>query len=188
MTLSSSHVLESPGLGGAERFFIRPVNVLAKRPENTAVVGRPKSPVPRFLHPAVSVPDVAMRTEWDSFSTLKLRALIRHRAHAVAQTHMRQATRLTRIPRTSSAVHMARLGRSVKIPGDNTHTLGWIGNTKGIRDDLVRHGLSPHRVFHIPNFGPAPAPISTENLAQRCLQWHIPKKKRRASCFLRDAS
>lgn len=178
MTLSSLHILGSPGLGGAERFFIRLVNALATRHEKTAVVVRPQSPVPRFLHPSVSVYNVAMRNGWDLFSVLKLRTLIGRSAYAVVQTYMGRATRLTRMPRSSSAVHIARLGGYYKIPGYYTHAHAWVGNTKGICDYLVRQGLPSHRVFHIPNFVPLPTPLPAEDLAQRRLQWHIPKEAR----------
>lgn len=178
MTLSSLHILGSPGLGGAERFFIRLVNALAERHENTAVVVRPKSPVPRFLHPSVSVHYVAMRNGWDLFSALKLRALIGRSTYAVVQTYMGRATRLTRVPRACSAVHIARLGGYYKIPGYYTHAHAWIGNTKGICDYLVRQGLPAHRVFHIPNFVPSPAPIPAEDLAQRRRLWNIPDEAR----------
>lgn len=173
MTCSSLHILGSPGLGGAERFFIRLVNGLAERQGGLGVAVRPKSPVLRFLHPSVSVHPVPMRNGWDVISLFKLRALIRRIQCPVVQTYMGRATRLTRVPRDTGAVHIARLGGYYKIRGYYTHAHAWIGNTRGICDYLIRNGLPAPRVFHIPNFVPAPPPVSEDTLKDFRVRWRI---------------
>lgn len=178
MSYPSLHILGSPGLGGAERFFIRLVNGLAERQEGIGVVVRPKSPVPRFLDPHVPVHYVPMRNGWDVISAFRLRALIRKVRYPVVQTYMGRATRLTRVPRDSGAVHVARLGGYYKIRGYYTHAHAWIGNTKGICDYLIRSGLPAQRVFHIPNFVPPPSPVPQETLVRLRVQWQIPDDAR----------
>ncbi len=176
MTVPSLHILGSPGLGGAERFFIRLVNGLAERQEGIRVAVRPQNPVVRFLHPSVSVHPVPMRNGWDVFSLFQLRALIRRLHYPVVQTYMGRATRLTRVPRDSGAVHIARLGGYYKIRGYYTHAHAWIGNTKGICDYLIRNGLPAYRVFHIPNFVPSPSPVPEEALKALRATWRIPEE------------
>lgn len=176
MTCPSLHILGSPGLGGAERFFIRLVNGLAERQEGIGAVVRPKSPVARFLHPGVVVHPVPMINGWDVFSAFRIRALIHRIRWPVVQTYMGRATRLTRLPRHSGAVHIARLGGYYKIRGYYTHAHAWIGNTKGICDYLIRNGLPAQRVFHIPNFVATPPPVSEETLKTLRSTWHIPEE------------
>lgn len=176
MTWPSLHILGSPGLGGAERFFIRLVNGLAERQTGIGVAVRPQSPVPRFLHSGVSVHPVPMRNGWDVISVFKLRALIRRIRYPVVQTYMGRATRLTRVPRDSGAVHIARLGGYYKIRGYYTHAHAWIGNTKGVCDYLIRSGLPASRVFHIPNFVPTPPPVPEETLKALRAAWRIPEE------------
>lgn len=176
MTCPSLHILGSPGLGGAERFFIRLVNGLAERQEGIGVAVRPKSPVTRFLHPGIAVHPVPMRNGWDVLSVFKIRALIRRIGCPVVQTYMGRATRLTRTPRDSGAVHIARLGGYYKIRGYYTHAHAWIGNTKGICDYLIRNGLPPRRVFYIPNFVDAPPPVPEETLKTLRSTWRIPQE------------
>lgn len=176
MTVPSLHILGSPGLGGAERFFIRLVNGLAERQEGIGVAVRPQNPVARFLHPSVSVHPVPMRNGWDVFSLFRLRALIRRLQCPVVQTYMGRATRLTRVPRDSGAVHIARLGGYYKIRGYYTHAHAWIGNTQGICDYLIRNGLPAQRVFHIPNFVPSPSPAPEETLQALRAAWRVPEE------------
>jgi len=174
MSCPSLHILGSPGLGGAEGFFIRLVNGLAERHESIGVAVRPKSPVPRFLHPSVAVHPVPMVNGWDVWSVFRIRALIRRIRCPVVQTYMGRATRLTRVPRDSGAVHIARLGGYYKIRGYYTHAHAWIGNTKGICDYLIRNGLPAERVFYIPNFVSVPPPVPEEILKTLRATWRIP--------------
>jgi glycosyltransferase involved in cell wall biosynthesis len=83
----------------------------------------------------------------------------------VVQTYMGRATRLTRVPKESPAVHVARLGGFYKIDGYYRHADAWVGNTKAICDFLVKSGMPANRVHYIGNFVPEPVRVSTEGKA-----------------------
>src|SRR5690625_3524083 len=87
---------------------------------------------------------------------------------------MGRATRLTRLPPSSSAVHIARLGGYYKIRGYYEHAHAWVGNTKALCDYLVREGLPAARVFHIGNFVAEPATVSDDELATLRMQLGLP--------------
>ena len=77
---------------------------------------------------------IPMRNGWDLLSVLKIRRLIRNTGPLIVQTYMGRATRLTRLPRDSAAIHVARLGGYFKIKGYYQHAHAWVGNTRGICD------------------------------------------------------
>jgi hypothetical protein len=62
-----------------------------------------------------------------------------------------RASRLTRVPRRSPTVHVARLGGYYR-PHAYRHADVWVGNTRGICDHLIRLGHPAARVHHITNF------------------------------------
>jgi glycosyltransferase involved in cell wall biosynthesis len=153
----SIHAIASPALGGAERFFARLVSALHESGYPSMAVlrrgslldGTIDSAVPRVLTGMANSLDV--RTMW----TIR-RLVARHRPEVV-QTYLGRATRLTRVPRSSGTIHLARLGGYYR-PRSYRHADAWVGNTRGICDYLVQQGFPADRVFHISNFAEAPEP------------------------------
>lgn len=167
--VSSIHVLGSHQLGGADRFFIRLVEALHRGGHPTLAVLRKDSPVVQALSPKVEQFHLPLASKWDLFSRWRLSRLIRERRPEVVQTYMGRATRLTHLPRGSSALHVARLGGYYKIDGYYRHAHAWVGNTRDICDYLRREGLPPEHVFHIGNFVPTPREVGADELgALRC--------------------
>lgn len=162
--ISSIHVLGSRQLGGADRFFIRLVEALARAGHPTLAVTRAGSPVAKELDPAVEQVHVPLAAKWDYYSTWRLKDLVRRRRPDVVQTYMGRATRLTRVPNDVPAVHIARLGGYYKIRGYYEHAHAWVGNTNDICRYLREQGLPPEQVFYIGNFVPAPRPVSASEL------------------------
>ena len=101
----------------------------------------------------------------------RLTRLIRERQPDVVQTYMGRATRLTRLPAGSRALHVARLGGYYKIDGYYRHAHAWVGNTQDICDFMVKEGLPRERVFYIGNFVPQPRAVSAEEV--RALRAHL---------------
>jgi glycosyltransferase involved in cell wall biosynthesis len=88
---------------------------------------------------------------------------------------MGRATRLTRLPAKTQAIHVARLGEYYKIDGYYRHAHAWIGNTRGICDYLVKSGLPANRVFYIGNFVPEPSPPDETSKADAMIKYGIRK-------------
>jgi glycosyltransferase involved in cell wall biosynthesis len=156
----SVHVLGSRELGGADRFFIRLVEALTRAGHPTLAVTRRDGPVAAQLSPEVEQLHLPLASKWDLASRWRLTGLIRARDPDVVQTYMGRATRLTRLPRGSRAVHVARLGGYYKIRGYYEHAQAWVGNTRGICDYLRAEGLPAERVFYIGNFVPRPRAVA----------------------------
>ncbi len=172
--IHSIHIIGSRQLGGAEQFYLRLVSALARRGLAVLAVSRPGGPVDQALNGIVPRRTVPLRNGWDFFSALKIRRLIHSAAPSIVQTYMGRATRLTRLPRGSAAIHVARLGGYYKIKGYYRHARAWVGNTRGICDYLVREGLPADRVHHIGNFvtlAQPPADTAVQALRQSL---HIP--------------
>ncbi len=163
-TFDSLHIIGSTQVGGAERFFSRLIGVLVEKGHRAAAVYRPKSPLRDLLDSEIDHFHVAMRNGWDILSLWAIRRLIVKTNPVIVQTYMGRATRLTRIPSSSRAIHVARLGGFYKIKGYYEHAHAWVGNTKGICDYLIRSGMDPDRVFHIGNFVEIPSPKPSEVL------------------------
>ena len=159
------HVLGSRELGGADRFFIRLVEALTRAGHPTLAVTRRDGPVAAQLSPEVEQLHLPLASKWDLPSRWRLTRLIARRRPDVVQTYMGRATRLTRLPRGSRAVHVARLGGYYKIRGYYEHAQAWVGNTHGICDYLRREGLPPEHVFYIGNFVPRPRAVPPEERA-----------------------
>ena len=162
--VSSIHVLGSHELGGADRFFIRLVEALQRAGHPTLAVVRGNSPVREQLSPAVEQVQLPMASKWDLLSRWRLTRLIGARRPDVVQSYMGRATRLTRLPAGSPALHVARLGGYYKIDGYYRHAHAWVGNTRDICDYLVREGLPAERVVHIGNFVPTPRAVPAGEL------------------------
>nr|WP_297357217.1 glycosyltransferase [uncultured Caldimonas sp.] len=162
--ISSIHVLGSRELGGADRFFIRLVEALAQAGHPTLAVTRPGSPVALALKPQIEQVHLSLAAKWDIYSRWQLTRLIAKRQPDVVQTYMGRATRLTRLPAGSTALHVARLGGYYKIRGYYEHAHAWVGNTHGICDYLRAQGLPADRVFYIGNFVPQPRAVEPQEL------------------------
>ena len=162
--VSSIHVLGSHQLGGADRFFIRLVEALHRAGHPSLAVIRADSPVAQVFSPEIEQVHLPMASKWDLYSRWRLTRLIRQRQPDVVQTYMGRATRLTRLPAGSQALHVARLGGYYKIDGYYRHAHAWVGNTRDICDFLVKHGLPAQRVFHIGNFVPEPRQVGADEL------------------------
>jgi glycosyltransferase involved in cell wall biosynthesis len=162
--VSSIHVLGSHQLGGADRFFIRLVEALNRAGHPSLAVIRADSPVAQVFSPEVEQVHLPMASKWDFYSRWRLTRLIRERQPDVVQTYMGRATRLTRLPADSHALHVARLGGYYKIDGYYRHAHAWVGNTQDICDFMVRQGLPAQRVFYIGNFVPQPRAVGADEV------------------------
>jgi glycosyltransferase involved in cell wall biosynthesis len=156
----SIHILGSREFGGADQFYVRLVRALHEAGQPVTAINRPDSPVARALGSGtVRQIHLPLANRWDAWSWWQIRRLIRERAPCVLQTYMGRATRLTRVPHKTAAVHVARLGGFYKIDGYYRHADAWVGNTRAICDFLVKAGLPAKRVHHIGNFVPEPLPV-----------------------------
>lgn len=147
----SLHVIGGKGTGGAERFFVRLVNALARAGQPVAAVTVAGGAIARAIDPAVRQYHAPMLGVWDLYSRWRINRAIRDFRPDVVQTYMGRATRIVRLPRDRAPVHLARLGGYYQLKGYR-HAHAWVGNTRGIRDYLTQHGLPPGRVHHIGNF------------------------------------
>ncbi len=160
----SLHVIGGKGLGGAERFFVRLVNALARRGEPVAAVTVAGGEIARAIDPAVRQYHAPMLGVWDLYSRWRINRAIRDFRPDVVQTYMGRATRIVHLPRDRAPVHLARLGGYYTLKGYR-HAHAWIGNTRGIHDYLTTHGLPAHRVHHIGNFVDTPERLPPDALA-----------------------
>jgi glycosyltransferase involved in cell wall biosynthesis len=172
--VSSIHVLGSHQLGGADRFFIRLVEALHRAGHPSLAVIRADSPVAQVFSPEIEQVHLPMASKWDLYSRWRLTRLIRQRQPDVVQTYMGRATRLTRLPAGSQALHVARLGGYYKIDGYYRHAHAWVGNTQDICDFLVKQGLPPQRVFYIGNFVPEPREVRADEVRALRAQLGLP--------------
>ncbi len=159
----SLHVIGGKGLGGAERFFVRLVNALARRGEPVAAVTVAGGEIARALDPAVQQFHAPMFAFWDRYSRWKIARAISAFRPDVVQTYMGRATRIVRLPSGRAPVHLARLGGYYQLKGYR-HAHAWVGNTQGIREYLTAGGLPRARVHHIGNFVDTPGRIKSSAL------------------------
>lgn len=173
--MRSMHIIGSGELGDAEGFYLRLVPALAACNGHEAVaVTRRGGQVSGLVDDDVGQHCVPLRNGWDAWSVLAIRRLVRNLRPDIVQTYMGRATRLTRLPRRSPAVHVARLGGFYKIDGYYRHADAWVGNTRALCDYLVREGLPARRVYRIGNFVDVPPPTSEEALAMLRREHRIP--------------
>ncbi|TCT20085.1 hypothetical protein EDC35_1069 [Thiobaca trueperi] len=169
----SLQIIASRELGGAERWFIRFSRALAAQGAPAELAIRRASGLDGLDLGSLPVHRLPFRTTWDPFSRLAVARLIRRLRPAIVQTYMGRATRLTHLPERSGAIHLARLGGYYE-PGPYRHAHGWIGNTKGLCDWMIRQGLSAERVHHIYNFAEPARPVASEAVAARRALHGIP--------------
>lgn len=134
------HAIGSRGVGGAERFFARLASDLSNRGHETAAVVRHGAELRALLASEVGIVEVGMRNGLDIFTWWTIRRLVLDRQPQIAQTYLGRASRLTRVPRRSPTVHVARLGGYYRLDAYR-HADVWVGNTRGICDYLIRSGF-----------------------------------------------
>ena len=174
-SLPSIHVLGSRQFGGADQFYVRLVRALHEAGQTVTAVSRANSPVAQAIAgEGMGQIHLPLANGWDAWSIWRLRSLVKSRQPCIVQTYMGRATRLTRLPKNTTAVHIARLGGYYKIDGYYRHAHAWVGNTKGLCDYLVKSGLPADRVFEIGNFVPAPIATSAEAIQALRRDWSIP--------------
>jgi glycosyltransferase involved in cell wall biosynthesis len=159
----SLHVIGGKGLGGAERFYIRLVNALARAGQPVAAVTVAGGEIARAIDPAVTQYHAPMLGVWDLYSRWQINRAISDFRPDVVQTYMGRATRIVRLPNNRAPVHLARLGGFYNLKGYR-HAHAWIGNTRGIHDYLTAHGLPAGRVHYIGNFVDTPPTLHTAEL------------------------
>lgn len=164
--IKNFHIIGSKELGGAESFFVRLVEALTKAGHETIAITRPDAPVSRQLSSDVTQLHLPFASKWDIWTRWQLSRLIAKHQPDVVQTYMSRASRLTRLPAASNAVHVARLGGYYSIPGNYDHAEAWVGNTRDICAYLVKQGLPEDRIFYIGNFVPKPREVSADELAK----------------------
>ena len=174
--LRSLHIIGSRQMGGAESFFLRLVRALNAEDHQALAVVRPNSPLLQELGPAVEVHPVGLRNGWDLLSVAAIRRLVQVTNVDIVQSYMGRASRLTRLPRGSRAVHIARLGGFYKIDGYYRHADAWVGNTKALCDYLVSEGLPAGKVFHIGNFVEPPRPVSADEVNRLRQEIKLPEE------------
>jgi glycosyltransferase involved in cell wall biosynthesis len=173
--LRSLHIIGSRQMGGAESFYLRLIRALNEHGDQSALaVIRPNSPLRQVLGQDEEQFHVPMRNGWDLFSMLSIRRLIRETDAQIVQSYMGRGSRLTRLPKESPAVHVARLGGFYKIDGYYRHAHAWVGNTRELCDYLLRQGLPGRRIYHIGNFVESALSSSEEELQEVRRSLEIP--------------
>jgi glycosyltransferase involved in cell wall biosynthesis len=173
-SIPSIHILGSREFGGADQFYVRLIRALHDAGHPTTAINRTGSPVARALNEnSVEQIHVPLANQWDLWSRWKISREIAKRQPCVVQSYMGRATRHTRVPEKSSAVHIARLGGFYKIDGYYRHANAWVGNTRAICDFLVKAGLPSTRVYHIGNFVPDVSVVNEAEKAQSRIEHEI---------------
>lgn len=175
--IPSLHIIGGRKLGGAELFFVRLVNALARHGMAVEVVTVPESEIDAAVDPQVPRHHAPLTGVWDIWSRLRISRIVRKHAPAIVQTYMGRATRLTHLPANRRPIHIARLGGYYNLKGYR-HAHAWVGNTRGICDYLIREGLPRQRVFHIGNFVDTAIRHAPDTLIKLRDNWNIPAEAR----------
>ena len=173
--IPSVHIIGSRGPGGAEGFYCRLVQGLARSGRSVHTINPPASEVGKRLDGAVPQAHVRMLGAWDLRARFRIGQIIRSLRPAIVQTYLGRATRLTHISERQGPVHVARLGGYYDLKSYR-HAHAWVGNTQGLCDYLVRQGLSAGRVFYIGNFVDIPGERDVEDAAARREVLGIPRE------------
>lgn len=166
-------MVASKALGGAERWLVRFSHALAEREAPAQLAIRAGSGLDGMDLGGLPVHRLPYRTTWDPWSHRAVTRLIRALRPDIVQTYMGRATRLTHLPPRGGPVHLSRLGGYYAL-GPYRHAHGWIGNTKGLCDWMVREGLPAERIYHIYNFADPARPVAPELVAERRAAHGIP--------------
>lgn len=168
--IHSMHIIGSKTLGGAERSFARIVEGLNAVGVRAEAVVRRSSTVPEVLGPEIEVHALPLRSVWDPLSRHEVSQLIRRQKPDIVQTYMGRATRLTHLPRGARPIHVARLCGNYK-PQHFQHAHAWVACTHWVADYLLAAGIPAGRLSIIPNFLPASACPTGEELRAAWAQW-----------------
>lgn len=150
------------------------VEALNNAGHEAIAISRSNGPVEKLFSPKVKQLNLPLASKWDYFSRWKLTRLIKEHRPAIVQSYMSRATRLTRLPKGSNSVHIARLGGYYTIPGNYTHADAWMAITRDLCEYLVKEGLPRDRIFHIGNFVPRPRAVLPEELAKLRTDLQLP--------------
>ncbi len=167
-------MVASKSLGGAERWFIRFSVALAERQAPAHLAIRAGSALEGLDLGPLPVHRLPYRTTWDPWSRHATGRLIERIRPDIVQTYMGRATRLTHLPERGGPIHLARLGGYYAL-GPYRHAHGWIGNTLGLCDWMVRNGLPAERVHHIYNFADPARPVAPALVDELRAQHAIPE-------------
>jgi len=149
--IKSLHIIGSREMGGAERWFIRFMQAMARHHLPAEAVVRKGSELARHHDLDVPTRELPLRTVWDPLSRMEVSRLVAASDAPVVQTYMGRATRLTHLKPGKDKVHVARLGGYYALhPFEHAHA--WVGNTRGLCDWMIEQGLPADKVFHIYNF------------------------------------
>lgn len=157
MSIDSLHIIASPTLGGAERWFLRFLEAMRRGGDQVEAIVRERSALASNPPEGVATQTAAMRSVWDPWSRREVDRLVSASSAPIVQTYMSRATRLTRIEPGKDKLHVARLGGYYGLHAF-THAHEWIGNTRGLCDWMIRQGFPSARVHHLPNFVDDPVP------------------------------
>ncbi len=171
----SAHIIGSRGPGGAEGFYCRLVQGLARSGSSVHAINPPASEISKRFDGAVPQAHVRMLGAWDLGARFRIGQIIRSLRPAIVQTYLGRATRLTHIPERSGPIHIARLCGRYDLK-NYRHAHAWVGCTRGLCDDLVRQGLPAGRVFYIGNFVDIPGERDVEDAAARREALGIPRE------------
>lgn len=154
------------------------VEALTNAGHETIAVTRGGGPIAKLFSPKVQQLHLPFASKWDYWTQWQLSHLIKKHQPSIVQSYMSRATRLTRLPKNSSAVHIARLGGYYTIPDYYDHADAWVGNTRDICDYLVKQGLPTERIFHIGNFVPRPRDVSIDEVSKLRNSLQLPDNAR----------
>ncbi|NMG43322.1 glycosyltransferase [Aromatoleum toluvorans] len=164
MTIPSLHIIGSREMGGAERWFVRFLRAMQRAGLPVQALVRSGGDLATRHLAGIPTHELPMRTVWDPLSRWQVSAYARAARTPIVQTYMGRASRLTHLKPGRGQIHVARLGGYYALhPFRHAHA--WIGNTKGLCDWMIRHGLPAERVHHITNFADAPIPVDTAKVA-----------------------
>lgn len=168
--IRSLHIIGSKTLGGAERSFARIVDGLNAAGIRAEAAIRRGSALPEVLGAEVAIHPLPLRSVWDPLSRFEVSQLIRRIRPDIVQTYMGRATRLTHLAAGSRPIHVARLCGNYK-PENFRHAHAWVACTRWVADYLLAAGIPAARLSIIPNFLPATACPSEEDLRAAWAQW-----------------
>ncbi|AYH42273.1 glycosyltransferase [Azoarcus sp. DN11] len=164
MTIPSLHIIGSREMGGAERWFVRFLRAMQRAGLPVQALVRSGGDLATRHLAGIPTRELPMRTVWDPLSRWQVSAYARAARTPIVQTYMGRASRLTHLKPGRGQVHVARLGGYYALhPFRHAHA--WIGNTKGLCDWMIQHGLPASRVHHITNFADAPIPVDADKVA-----------------------
>jgi len=158
---SSLHIIGARQMGGAEQFCCHLINALHRHGHDVTAVTASLSGPAQHINEDIERLTIPMRSNVDLLARWRINRLVRHFQPSIVHTYLNRATALTRLPASSDAVHVARLGGFYK-PKYYRHVDALVGVTRKICDYLIECGFPSDRVFHIRSFADIPEDIDRE--------------------------